>query len=121
MDIYIVKHFRHTDRSLELLREAAKNVISLVARPLRPSPKTHKRTDFGIRKKNDIENGSLLCVQEVVTPIYIIIYYTKQLLHFILSVQEVVNHFQFRFFFGFQNQCFRGFSGKALVAGPLKK
>ena len=49
--IWIVKHFRHTDRSLELLREAAKNVISLVARPLRPSPKTHKRTDFGIRKK----------------------------------------------------------------------
>ena len=73
--IWIVKHFRHTDRSLELLREAAKNVISLVARPLRPSPKTHERTDFGIRKKNDIGNGSLLCVQEVVTPIYIISYY----------------------------------------------
>ena len=54
--IWIVKHFRHTDRSLELLREAAKNVISLVARPLRPSPKTPEScTDFGIRKKTKLE------------------------------------------------------------------
>ena len=75
MDIYIVKHFRYTDRSFELVREAAKNVISLGPRPLRPSPKTHERTDFGIRKKNDIGNGSLLCVQGVVTPIHIISYY----------------------------------------------
>ena len=65
MDIYIVKHFRHTDRSFELLREAAKKVISLVARPLRPSLKTPESTDFGIRKKNEIGNGSLLLGQTV--------------------------------------------------------